>query len=105
MLLSLDPRPRNVDCQADHLAHAVSQQNTRPTKAQDGSQIWFGSSYLGFSSSESFHPVFGPIILIGYAALCNVVLITVLIGILSNEWSQIAANSQAEVSASPDSSN
>lgn len=27
----------------------------------------FGSSYLGFSASESFHPIFGPIILISYA--------------------------------------
>ncbi|KAK1924838.1 hypothetical protein DB88DRAFT_534891 [Papiliotrema laurentii] len=59
-------------------------------------QIWFGSSYLGFSSSESFHPIFGPIILIAYAALCNTLLITILISILSNEFAEINANAQEE---------
>ncbi|ORY27179.1 hypothetical protein BCR39DRAFT_538819 [Naematelia encephala] len=56
----------------------------------------FGSSYLGFSSSESFHPIFGPIILISYAALCNVLLITILIALLSNIFADINANAQAE---------
>jgi hypothetical protein len=60
-------------------------------------QIFLGSSYLGFSSSESFHPIFGPIVLIGYAILCNVMLITILISILSNEFAEINANAQAEV--------
>jgi len=59
-------------------------------------QIWFGSSYLGFSSSESFHPIFGPIVLIGYAALSNVLLITILISILSNQFAEINANAQEE---------
>ncbi|KAK4686667.1 hypothetical protein P7C73_g3457, partial [Tremellales sp. Uapishka_1] len=60
-------------------------------------QIWFGSSYLGFSSSESFHPVFGPIVLISYAALSNVLLITILISILSNKFAEINANAKEEV--------
>lgn len=59
-------------------------------------QIWFGSSYLGFSSSESFHPIFGPIVLIGYAALCNVLLITILIALLSNKFAEINNNAQEE---------
>ncbi|ORX39957.1 hypothetical protein BD324DRAFT_615672 [Kockovaella imperatae] len=59
-------------------------------------QIWFGSSYLGFSASESFHPLFGPIILISYAALCNTLLITILISILSNQFAEINANAQEE---------
>ncbi|ODN98517.1 nonselective cation channel [Cryptococcus wingfieldii CBS 7118] len=59
-------------------------------------QIWFGSSNLGFSSSESFHPVFGPIILLSYAALCNVLLITMLIAILSAKFAAINQNAQQE---------
>ncbi|KIR79851.1 nonselective cation channel [Cryptococcus gattii EJB2] len=59
-------------------------------------QIWFGSSYLGFSASESFHPIFGPIVLISYAALCNVLLITMLIAILSNKFAAINQNAQRE---------
>ncbi|RXK38635.1 hypothetical protein M231_04141 [Tremella mesenterica] len=50
----------------------------------------------GFSSSESFHPIFGPIVLIGYAALCNVLLITILIAILSNKFAEIHGNAQEE---------
>lgn len=59
-------------------------------------QIWFGSSYLGFSASESFHPIFGPVVLISYAALCNVLLITMLIAILSNKFAAINQNAQQE---------
>ncbi|OXG91252.1 nonselective cation channel [Cryptococcus neoformans D17-1] len=59
-------------------------------------QIWFGSSYLGFSASEFFHPIFGPIVLISYAALCNVLLITMLIAILSNKFAAINQNAQQE---------
>ncbi|WVQ98885.1 hypothetical protein IAU59_006016 [Kwoniella sp. CBS 9459] len=59
-------------------------------------QIWFGSSYLGFSASASFHPIFGPIVLISYAALCNVLLITMLIAILSNKFAAITQNAHEE---------
>ncbi|WVF72035.1 hypothetical protein IAT40_006847 [Kwoniella sp. CBS 6097] len=59
-------------------------------------QIWFGSSYLGFSASASFHPIFGPIVLISYAALCNVLLITMLIAILSNKFAAINQNAHEE---------
>ncbi|WWC89900.1 uncharacterized protein L201_004829 [Kwoniella dendrophila CBS 6074] len=59
-------------------------------------QIWFGSSYLGFSASSSFHPIFGPIVLISYAALCNVLLITMLIAILSNKFAAINQNAHEE---------
>ncbi|OCF71722.1 nonselective cation channel [Kwoniella mangroviensis CBS 8886] len=59
-------------------------------------QIWFGSSYLGFSASSSFHPIFGPLVLISYAALCNVLLITMLIAILSNKFAAINQNAHEE---------
>jgi hypothetical protein len=61
-------------------------------------QIFLGSSYLGFAAGPSFHPIFGPVVLIGYAVLCNIMLITILISILSNEFADINANAQAEVS-------
>lgn len=59
-------------------------------------QIWFGSSYLGFSSSASFHPVLGPILLVMYAALSNTLLVTILISILSNRFATINANAKEE---------
>ncbi|KAL7424047.1 hypothetical protein Q5752_001632 [Cryptotrichosporon argae] len=59
-------------------------------------QIWFGSSYLGFQASASFHPLFGPVVLISYAALCNTLLITILISILSNKFAAINQNAQQE---------
>ena len=64
-------------------------------------QIFLGSSYLGFAAGPSFHPIFGPVVLIGYAVLCNIMLITILISILSNEFADINANAQAEVSPLP----
>lgn len=39
-------------------------------------QIWFGNSSLSFSTATSFHPLFGPILLIGFAALSNTLLLT-----------------------------
>ena len=39
-------------------------------------QIWFGNTYLSFAQAESFHPVFGPIMMITYACLSNTLLLT-----------------------------
>lgn len=39
-------------------------------------QIWFGNTYLSFGQAESFHPVFGPILMTGFAALSNTLLLT-----------------------------
>lgn len=91
-------------------------------------QVWFGSTYLSFAEvslwhlcaafevdripcvqAESFHQVFGPILMTGFAALSNSLLITseyfvetailvdltscslVLISVLSNTYARIAA--------------
>ncbi|CED84198.1 Uncharacterized conserved protein [Phaffia rhodozyma] len=59
-------------------------------------QIWFGSSYLSFQSSASFHPIFGPILLISYAALCNTLLVTILVSILSNRYAKVSENAREE---------
>lgn len=71
-------------------------------------QIWFGNTYLSFAQAESFHPVFGPILMTVFAALSNTLLLTsksqpaadrilfmgistVLISILSNTFARIDA--------------
>lgn len=74
-------------------------------------QIWFGNTYLSFGQASSFHPLFGPILMTGFAALSNTLLLTseylpstycirtilsdlkcpVLISILSNTFARIDA--------------
>lgn len=39
-------------------------------------QIWFGNTYLSFAQAESFHPLFGPILMTCFAALSNTLLLT-----------------------------
>jgi hypothetical protein len=39
-------------------------------------QIWFGNTYLSFSQAESFHPLFGPVLMTCFAALSNTLLLT-----------------------------
>ncbi|KAI0951035.1 hypothetical protein AcW1_008184 [Taiwanofungus camphoratus] len=59
-------------------------------------QIWFGNTYLSFGQAESFHPIFGPILMTGFAALSNTLLLTILISILSNTFARIDANAKQE---------
>lgn len=69
-------------------------------------QIWFGNTYLSFAEAKSFHPVLGPVLMTGFAALANTLLLTsgyyllnlelrltlvVLISILSNTAARIDA--------------
>ncbi|QRV74848.1 calcium channel YVC1 [Ceratobasidium sp. AG-Ba] len=59
-------------------------------------QIWFGNTYLSFSMAESFHPVFGPILMTMFAALSNTLLVTILISILSNTFARINEHASEE---------
>ncbi|TRM64709.1 hypothetical protein BD626DRAFT_489672 [Schizophyllum amplum] len=59
-------------------------------------QIWFGNTYLSFQQASSFHPFFGPILMTIFAALCNTLLITILISILSNTVALINENATEE---------
>jgi hypothetical protein len=44
-------------------------------------KIWFGGGFgMSFGLAERFHEYFGPIILVGYSALCSTFLITALSG-------------------------
>ena len=72
-------------------------------------QVWFGNTYLSFAQASSFHPIFGPFLMTGFAALSNTLLLTskfqwrgsvcsenstalsVLISILSNTFARIDA--------------
>ena len=82
-------------------------------------QIWFGNTYLSFAQAESFHPLFGPILMTMFAALSSTLLLTsmffafesdrkltvrpVLISILSNTFARIDAVCTTHLSrASPD---
>ncbi|KAL5526362.1 hypothetical protein ACEPAF_8085 [Sanghuangporus sanghuang] len=59
-------------------------------------QIWFGNTYLSFQQAESFHKVFGPILMTTFAALSNTLLLTILISILSNTFARINENANRE---------
>ena len=39
-------------------------------------QVWFGNTYLSFAQAASFHPIFGPFLMTGFAALSNTLLLT-----------------------------
>ena len=39
-------------------------------------QVWFGNTYLSFDQATSFHPIFGPVLMTGFAALSNTLLLT-----------------------------
>ncbi|KAI0750131.1 hypothetical protein C8Q80DRAFT_1233043 [Daedaleopsis nitida] len=59
-------------------------------------QIWFGNTYLSFAQAESFHPLFGPVLMTVFAAMSNTLLLTILISILSNTFARIDANAKQE---------
>ncbi|KAG8962114.1 hypothetical protein FRC05_005514 [Tulasnella sp. 425] len=54
-------------------------------------QIWFGNTV-----AESFHPIFGPPLMVLFAALSNTLLITILISILSATYAKVDANATQE---------
>ena len=59
--------------------------------------IWFGLDGTGIQEAPSFHPIFGPVLMITYAFLGNTLFLTVLVSILSNTFSKIAADATAEI--------
>ncbi|KAH0585020.1 hypothetical protein H2248_008289 [Termitomyces sp. 'cryptogamus'] len=59
-------------------------------------QIWFGNTSLSFHDASSFHPFFGPILMIIFAALSNTLLLTILISLLSNTVAKIQENATQE---------
>jgi hypothetical protein len=58
--------------------------------------VWFGNTYLGFDAAKSFNEIFGPPLFVLFAVLSNTLLLTVLVSLLSNTFSAVAANADEE---------
>lgn len=59
--------------------------------------IWFGLDGTGIEEAPRFHRILGPTIMVVYAFLGNTLFLTVLVSILSNTFSKIAADETAEI--------
>jgi len=59
--------------------------------------IWFGLDGTGIDEAVKFHEVLGPTLMVIYAFLGNTLFLTVLVSILSNTFSKIAADATAEI--------
>ncbi|KAF4610858.1 hypothetical protein D9613_007044 [Agrocybe pediades] len=58
--------------------------------------LWFGLDASGFDKATTFHPVFGPALMVTYACLSNTLLLTVLVSILSNTFASVNEDAAAE---------
>ncbi|KAF2201532.1 hypothetical protein GQ43DRAFT_431562 [Delitschia confertaspora ATCC 74209] len=59
--------------------------------------IWFGLDGTGIELAPTFHAILGPALMVVYAFLGNTLFLTVLVSILSNTFSKIAADATAEI--------
>ena len=59
--------------------------------------IWFGLDGTGIDEAPGFHEILGPTLMVIYAFLGNTLFLTVLVSILSNTFSKIAADATAEI--------
>lgn len=59
--------------------------------------IWFGLDGTGIDKAPNFHEILGPTLMVIYAFLGNTLFLTVLVSILSNTFSKIAADATAEI--------
>lgn len=57
--------------------------------------IWFGLDASGFNQATTFHPVFGPVVMVTYACLSNTLILTVLVAILSKTFADISQDGQS----------
>ncbi|KAF2704183.1 hypothetical protein K504DRAFT_442209 [Pleomassaria siparia CBS 279.74] len=59
--------------------------------------IWFGLDGTGIQEAPAFHEFLGPALMVIYAFLGNTLFLTILLAILSNTFSKIAADATAEI--------
>ena len=59
--------------------------------------IWFGLDGTGIEQSVDFHIVLGPSLMIAFAFLGNTLFLTVLVSMLTNTFSKIVGNANAEI--------
>ncbi|KAF8586037.1 hypothetical protein K439DRAFT_1646379 [Ramaria rubella] len=58
--------------------------------------LFFGLDATGFNNATTFHPLFGPILMVSYACLSNTLLLTGVQQILSHTFSTISSDAAAE---------
>lgn len=59
--------------------------------------IWFGLDGTGIQRSVEVHRYFGPILMVTFSFLGNTLFLTILVSMLSNTYSNLAANATAEI--------
>ncbi|KAL4876967.1 hypothetical protein BJY04DRAFT_199055 [Aspergillus karnatakaensis] len=59
--------------------------------------IWFGLDGTGIEESVRFHTILGPALMISFAFLGNTLFLTILVAMLTNTFSKIAANAHEEI--------
>jgi len=59
--------------------------------------IWFGLDGTGIERSVDFHLVLGPSLMIAFAFLGNTLFLTILVSMLTNTFSKIVVNTDAEI--------
>ncbi|TKA64278.1 hypothetical protein B0A49_06591, partial [Cryomyces minteri] len=59
--------------------------------------IWFGLDGTGIQRSTELHRVLGPMLMVTFAFLGNTLFLTILVSMLSNTFSNLAANATAEI--------
>jgi hypothetical protein len=59
--------------------------------------VWFGLDGTGIEKSVDFHKVLGPLLMIAFAFLGNTLFLTLLVAMLSNDFSTIVANATTEI--------
>ncbi|KAH8589498.1 hypothetical protein B0O99DRAFT_636646 [Bisporella sp. PMI_857] len=59
--------------------------------------VWFGLDGTGIEKSADFHKVLGPLLMITFAFLGNTLFLTLLVAMLSNDFSTIVANATTEI--------
>lgn len=58
--------------------------------------VWFGLDGTGIEKSVDFHKVLGPLLMIAFAFLGNTLFLTLLVAMLSHDFSTIVANASME---------
>ncbi|TKX24538.1 hypothetical protein C1H76_3146 [Elsinoe australis] len=59
--------------------------------------LWFGLDGTGIQTSPEFHPTLGPILMITFTFLGNSLFLTILVAMLSDTYSKLAASATAEI--------
>jgi hypothetical protein len=59
--------------------------------------IWFGLDGTGVERSVDFHMILGPLLMISFAFIGNTLFLTILVSMLTNTFSKIAANATQEI--------